>query len=453
VQVVEDATAVALELEDLNAPGLGGVRQAPRTGHRRPDVNEILRDRVSYVEMSGVRRMRKLLYLVAVAGIAACGGEPADHFTLRDSAGIAVAESHGQAWTPEAAWSIAAEPILRIGTVEGPPEDQLHDVQGAVRLDDGTLVIANAGSNEIRFYDNLGRHIRSVGRDGDAPGEYRRISGLGAGPGDSLWVYDYGTRRFTVLTARGDVVRLVTLGATLSAPNAVGRLADGSFIIKEQWASSLQGEWQPGLTRGTTAVTRLLADGSAFDTLATVLGREVFLSDENGRAVMGAPLFARASSATVSGNDVYLGNQTTFEILRYSADGDLRRIIRVPNADLSITQEEVDLVIARELASVPESRHPMVRTHLESMAMPPTRPAYGRLHVDQDGNLWTAEPTRYPYPARSWTVFDTDGRLLGVVTMPESLRLQQAGSDWVLGVWRDELGVEYVSLHTLHKAP
>jgi hypothetical protein len=131
---------------------------------------------------------------------------------------------------------VADEPVLRIGTVEGPSEYQLHDVPGAARLDDGTPVIANAGSNEIRFYDDHGRHTHSVGREGDAPGEYRRITGLGAGPSDSLWVYDYGTRRFTVLTAEGEFVRLVALGATLSAPNAVGRLADGSFPAKEQWS-------------------------------------------------------------------------------------------------------------------------------------------------------------------------------------------------------------------------
>jgi len=389
--------------------------------------------------------------IVATAALVACGHEPPSHFTGRDSLGIAVAESHAHAWAADDAWGLDKEPLLRIGTVEGPAEYQLHDVQGASRLGDGTLVIANAGSNEIRFYDDRGRHTHSVGREGDAPGEYRRITKLGAGPGDSLWVYDYGTRRFTVLTAQGDFVRVLALGATLSAPNAVGRLADGSFTVNEQWSSSLQSEWQPGLTRGTTAVTRLLADGSAFDTVATVLGREVFLSDENGRAVMSAPLFARASSATVSGNRVFLGSQETFEILRYSPEGDLLQIIRVPNADLSITQEEVDLVIERELARVPESRHPMVRTHLQSMEMPPTRPAYGRLHVDQEGNLWAAEPTRYPYPARFWTVFDPEGQLLGEVVMPDRFRLQQAGPDWVLGVWCDELDVEYVTLHRLRK--
>lgn len=393
----------------------------------------------------------KVVGIVATAGLAACGVESTSSFTARDSTGIAIAESRGPAWKVGDAWNVVEEPLLRIGTVDGQSAYQLHDVQGAVRLADGTLVIANAGSNEIRFYDGSGQHIRNVGREGDAPGEYRLISALGSGPGDSLWVYDYGARRFTLLTDEGEFVRLVTLGARLSAPNAVGRLAEGSFAVKEQWSSGLQDTWQPGLTRGLAAVTRLYVDGTGLDTIATVLGREMFLSDENGRTVMSAPLFARAGSAAVSGNHVYVGNQETFEILRYSADGELLLIIRVPDIDLGITQADIDSVIRRDLERVPESRHAMLRSHLESMDMPPTRPAYGRLHVDQDGNLWAAEPTRYPYPARSWTVFDPEGQLLGVVTMPKGFRLRQAGSDWVLGVWRDGLDVEYVALHRLDK--
>jgi len=364
---------------------------------------------------------------------------------------VAIVESHGPAWQGGEAWQIVAEPLIRIGTVEGEPEYQLHDVQGAVRFPDGSFAIANAGSNEIRFYDDRGQFTRTVGRTGDAPGEYRLITGLGAGPSDSLWVFDYGSRRLTVLAHDGGFVRLVTLGATLSAPNAIGRFTDGSFALKEEWSFGLHDERQAGLTRGTTAVTRLSPDGSTLDTIVTVRGREVFLSEENGRAVMSAPLFARAGSAAASGDDVYVGDQEQFEVFRYSADGRLRQIVRIPDVDLSIARADVDHLTDRELARVPESRRPALRAHLESMDLPPTRPAYGRLLVDEKGFLWAAEPTRYPHPAGSWTVFAPDGRLLGVVPMPERFRLHQAGPDWVLGVWRDELDVEFVVLFPLRK--
>ncbi len=390
--------------------------------------------------------------IVALAFVCtACAERGSDGFLVRDSAGIAIAESHAPAWHEGQSWRVAAEPLLRVGTVDGPAEYQLHDVQGAVRLGDGTLAVANAGSSEIRFYDRRGRFIDATGGSGDGPGEYRLIAALGQGPRDSLWVYDYGSRRFTVLTEKGSFARLVTLDATLSAPNAVGRLSDGSFIVAEQWSARLGTERRLGLTRGLTAITRISADGAQSDTVTTVLGREVFLGEEGGRTVMSTPLFAHASSAAASGGFTFVGDQTRFEILQYAASGNLKRIIRVPSVDLAVTRVDIDRATEQALASVPEARRPRLRAQLAAMDVPPSRPAFGRLEVDAAGNLWAAEPTRYPNPARSWMVFDPAGRMLGVVVLPDRFRLLQIGPDWVLGVWRNELDVECVAVHSLEK--
>ncbi len=108
-------------------------------------------------------------------------------------------------------------------------------------------------------------------------------------------------------------------------------------------------------------------------------------------------------------------------------------------------------LVEREVAERSDAERAMHRQHLESMAVPDTRPAYGRLLVDADGDLWAAEYSRYPFPPAQWTVFDPDGRLLGTVDTPERFDLQQVGPDWVLGVWRDPLGVEYVRRYPLMK--
>jgi hypothetical protein len=41
--------------------------------------------------------------------------------------------------------------------------------------------------------------------------------------------------------------------------------------------------------------------------------------------------------------------------------------------------------------------------------------------------------------------------LLGEVTVAEQFKVLQIGADWVLGVGRDELDVEYVMLYGLEK--
>jgi hypothetical protein len=50
-----------------------------------------------------------------------------------------------------------------------------------------------------------------------------------------------------------------------------------------------------------------------------------------------------------------------------------------------------------------------------------------------------------------WTVFDPEGRMLGTVATPARFRVFSIGTDYVLGVWRDDMDVEHVRLFTLEK--
>jgi len=389
--------------------------------------------------------------LVCVATFTACGADPQAHSTTRDSAGVVIVESLQPQWVQDQGWHLSADPILQIGRADGAPALQFHRVEGAVVLPDGRIVVADAGSGEIRFYDEAGGFLSSVGGVGDAPGEYRQITGLGAGPGDSLWVFDFGLRRFTVLSSDGSTVRTISVGGALSSVGAVGRLPDGSFVVKENWSSHTHGSARHGLVRKPVAVALLGADGVELDTIATVAGREVFLSAEDGRAVMSAPLFARTSSAAMGDGAVHIGDQTTFEVLRYSPNGTLQQIIRVPGADLELTTSAAQQLKDELLAREPEPRRAMMRTHLEEMALPPTRPAYGSLALDALGNLWAGEYARYPAVPRTWTVFTATGELLGEVTVPDRFKVLQIGADWLLGVGRDELDVEYVRVYRIDK--
>lgn len=48
-----------------------------------------------------------------------------------------------------------------------------------------------------------------------------------------------------------------------------------------------------------------------------------------------------------------------------------------------------------------------------------------------------------------WVVSDTNGSLVARVAPPDGLRLLDVGSDRVVGVTRDELGVERIQVHRL----
>jgi hypothetical protein len=412
--------------------------------------------KVPAVPSSAVRSMLTICALCLVSAAAsACGGaEERPHgAVIRDSAGVAIVESHSPQWSDGDGWSLSREPLVRIGSVEGAPEYQFSRIEGAVRLSDGRIVVADAGANEVRFFDAAGRFLTKTGRRGDAPGEYRQIVSLGLGPGDSIWVYDFGNRRFTIIDRDGRVGHTLALGGVLSSVGAVGRTSDGSYVVREFWSSHVHGgEVRLGLARDPAAVARYSADAARIDTIGLFPGREVYVGSEDGRAVMSAPLFARTTSVALRGDEVVVGDEERFEVGVYSVGGVLQRLIRRPGVDLRVGEDDVEREIEQRLASEPQERRASLRAHIEAMDHPETRPAYGQILAGAAGNLWVAAYAPYPAVPTAWWVFDREGRLLGTVQVPERLRVYQIGDDWLLGVWRDDLDVEYVQVFGISKA-
>lgn len=136
------------------------------------------------------------------AGAAACGD----------------AGAGGDGGSAVARWSLAPQPEVEIGVVEGEEPYLLHDVAGAVELEDGRIVVLNAGSHEVRIYDGEGRHLRSLGREGDGPGEFRGPARLRHVGGDTVEVVDEELRRTTRLTLDGEVVGVEDLPAPTEQP-------------------------------------------------------------------------------------------------------------------------------------------------------------------------------------------------------------------------------------------
>ncbi|MCL4864303.1 MAG: hypothetical protein KJZ47_00330 [Gemmatimonadales bacterium] len=91
------------------------------------------------------------------------------------------------------------------------------------------------------------------------------------------------------------------------------------------------------------------------------------------------------------------------------------------------------------------------RQRTEASARPATLPVFSEALLDAQGNLWVRgyELSRVIVP--EWDVFDSTGSWLTTLGMPERFRPMQIGPDWILGVQRDEDGVESVSLRRLIK--
>jgi len=81
---------------------------------------------------------------------------------------------------------LAAAPEMAIGAEDREEVYRLDYVSGVLRLADGTIIVANATTGELRYFDAKGRYLRSASRRGAGPGEF--------GDGSSMEPYLLGGR-------------------------------------------------------------------------------------------------------------------------------------------------------------------------------------------------------------------------------------------------------------------
>jgi hypothetical protein len=386
--------------------------------------------------------------LAGACGGSSGSGEP----VVTDSAGVAIVTNAAPAPGRIDGWRVEPEPLLDVGSDESGPAGVFERVAGLILLPDGGLVAGDEGAGEIRAFGPDGALRWRTGRSGDGPGEFRLLASLGAGPADSIWVFDFGNRRFTLLDTSGALARTFDIGVSISAPSAVGRLADGRFVLREMWGLPRgKGPQVTGMERDPAAIVALAADGTRLDTIAMYPGREVYVTVENGRGVMSTPLFARNTSVAVGDDRVLIGDQAAFAIDVLGADGAKRRSVRMSGLDLAIDGDVIRRTTDALLEHLPAAEREDRRRLLESLPGPPTMPAFGRILVAPSGDIWVSQHAPASLDPAAWTVFDADGRLLAVVAMPNRFQLEAVRGDRIAGVWRDEYDVEHVRVHTLSR--
>lgn len=376
---------------------------------------------------------------------------------VRDSGDVKIVESVDGLWQDGEGWTLTVDPILTIGMEEGPDEYSLYQVSRALRLPDGTFVIANSGSSELRYYDSGGTFLYAVGKEGYGPGEFKEIWAMWR-HSDTLVIRE--SRRTSLFSSAGEYLRTLILGqqaGDMAPPQAEGTFSDGSVLASTRL---LDPRARSGAFRRNSALFRHFSlDGTVLDSLG------VFLTDETirltlnrstdpttgrttSRTVVAEAPYGRRASTFASGDFLYHAASKSYEIKVFSKDGVLLRNIRRPVSNQPVTERDKELF--REYATEGEDQLP--RRLLTNLEFPDTKPAYGNVTVDALGYLWVADYSLGKEDrSGNWTVFDPEGRMLGAVQIPTGGRFHDIGDDYVIGVWRTDLDVEQVRMYRLHR--
>ncbi len=399
------------------------------------------------------------LFGLLVSGCAPLDDRSTVGFTETDSAGVRIVENFDPTWSGAEIWRVAEFPELTLGGLDAAPEYEFFNVAGAVRLSDGRLVVANAGSYELRFYTASGTYQAHAGRQGGGPGEFERISWIQRHGGDSLVAYDSGQRRLSIFDSVGSFARSITPIATGGPAfrSFIGMFEDGSLL-----ASGARGFGAgdvTGVDRTEIPLFRYHPDRDATDSLGAHAGSEYYVKTTGRGLTVGVLLFGGRTHVRVARDHYYVATTDTYEVQRYSTSGILQTIVRKRHTNLSVTDEDVATFLDARLAELDNpSFRPVIEELYASMPLPETMPAFGAgtdtdpsILLDDSGNLWIREYSRPGDDRERWTVFDARGRLQGTLRLPDGLRPLHIGTDFIVGVAKDDLDVERVLLYELIK--
>jgi hypothetical protein len=270
---------------------------------------------------------------------------------------------------------------------------------------------------------------------------------------DTLRVFDFWQARITYFDLIGNLLGTTPILEVAGSPMTTFVVAPG-FTGGDLLArlNRLIPEDAQGRGRTFTPLIRVSRSGQAIDTLVTIADAEYHVPpDGDGDLVH----FTPRSATLPSGDRLFVTTAEAYRIDEYTADGVLRRSIRRNDPARSVGPADVAALLDQRLE---RARSDAERVDLErSFNVVPhadVLPAYDRsILLDDVGNLWAKQYAAPLDSVATWDIFDESGRYLTVLTVPLAFNVIDAGGDDVLGIWRDELGVESIRLYELRKRP
>jgi hypothetical protein len=389
--------------------------------------------------------------------ITACRGgtAAAPPFRSVDSAGVRVVASAAPGWTVADQWSLADAPRVVVGSADGPDEYQLSWISDAVLLGDGTIIIGNAGSHELRLYDRTGRFVRRSGRQGAGPGEFGQFANLQMWrlPGGGLAVPDASLARVNVFDSTGAFLHTVPLSSppTAARPNAAGTFADGTYLAT---ASEEDYSTPPGqISRSHVQYLRHDRAGQLLGTVVRVEAAPHMTHQFGGMNIHPYLPFTVDPQVVADSNSVVLLRRGEPELERYDLTGRLVARISWQPARRRVTPELFRRLVDADVAVTAEGGQKQLwqSYYDRDLPLPDLTPAYQGLYVDELRHLWVERYRMRWENERVWDVLAPDGRWLGAVTLPGRFWLHRAGKAFLVGTQMDSLDVERVQVYDLRR--
>jgi hypothetical protein len=287
----------------------------------------------------------------------------------------------------------------------------------------GRVYIADFSQNVIHAYEPDGSYLRQIGRDGDGPGEFRRINAIR--PGDHhLHVLDTGSMRISRFSLDShEFVDNLSVpfefqseGGFVSFPGNFHPVGDSHYVIHfgTGYSAAMDDSDVDPKDRGRllNRSTEEFEEGFVYE---FPISEAIVHREGTSMSVM-SPDYKRRSITVVNNSRLLQGWSEDLLFKFYDTDGAYQSAVWQPNENISMNRNE----ILQEYSDRDEPWRGMVRND----DMPETWPAYRHLVLDDENRIWVAvysdEEEMF-----NWRVFSEKGEFLAAFTWPESREIRE----------------------------
>jgi hypothetical protein len=349
---------------------------------------------------------------------------------------VAVHNPRGSLWSGGEDWRITEQ--IRVGTLDGTGPDMFGAITEFEVDQYGRFWVFEGQAQEIRVFDANGIHIRTVGRQGEGPGEFNRVIGMDWGPDGHLWLADPSNNRLSVVDTAGVFVAShPTIGGIMVMPWP-GGFDDSGFFYTYGIDPTVEDDF-------ALVMVRYDADLQPIDSVAPPEfpgERQYFeLRNEDSWMMTGVPYTPSLEWHLTREGTYWAGLTGVYHIFQLSWQGDTLRSIRRDYEPLPVTAADLDqaregLEWFTDAGGKPDWSR-----------IPSRKPAFEEFMFDDEGNLWVQMVAEGDLEGRLFDVFDPQGRYLGEVILPFPVDFYPAPiirNGYLYAVTEDELEVPFV---------
>ncbi|MEP6833440.1 MAG: 6-bladed beta-propeller [Gemmatimonas sp.] len=349
-------------------------------------------------------------------------------------------------------WSLSPKPLLQIS---GDDKVEILDIAGVVRQSNGTVVVASHKTTDLRFFSPDGKHVRTVGRQGNGPGEFDRLFHL------------FRIRDTLVGADRADVLQLFTPdGKYIRTEQRAKAGPLGEFVDRSGFLNDGSSILRMSPARDTTGPVKKMMNFTVLRSDAgtvTPVGRFPFYERVSMRSdPLASAKFGAVGSIAILSNGFCVGYSDMMALSCYDRNGkQLSRVERSGVLGRVVTDADKHAYIDAVTKANPGPQAvASLKSIRENTVYAERMPAFGRIVGTLSDEVWVAPVLRedesyslnaVPENATVWSVFSSNGDWLSDITLPQRFRLMEAGARYVAGVLKDADDVETVVVYSIAK--